>query len=533
MVIPDLLGRLSGIPSKIGDTGSRLPAHLIDPYPLTLDSPFLRLSQRDVLTLRDAFEHFLSLAESGGGKTSGPLYTLLERYMLMGFGGLICTYKSDEISRVIALAKSTGREDSLVIVRPGGFWKTNLLDFELTREGQGAGRVDEATSLLMEAITNAAPKGYRESKDSIWEEAVSRLIRFSMLLLRAAGFRIHMDNLTAITDGIPSLHPSGMGLVWPSDSLVQDCLARAKGQGADVDTVKTCETFFTQQLTKPGSSRFVANVLASWQNMSDHFTQAGPVKELLFAEHPTFTPDVSKYSAIVCLGLPVAEYAMAGKVAQLTYKASFINALLRRQGLEGGRPCFLLIDEYQFLASPLDAKLMQAGRSSWVSACMLTQGIPNLYAAMEPGRAHDVVDSMLGNFGCIIGGRTKCRVTSNWLSETINRALIYRWSGGINCSDGYSSGWSAGVGGGSSEGGGSHSSNSNWSSGSNGGWSYSEGSNTGWRLDRDLAVPPETFLTLSGGGPPSYRVQTVLVKAGKRFRASGGKPYIGVSWPQH
>src|SRR5437016_3178369 len=120
MVFPGFLERLSGIPPEMGDIGSRLPAHLINPYPLTLDSPFLRIGPHDVLTLRDAFEHFLALMESGGGKTSGPLYTLLALYLRLGFGGLICTYKSDETARVIALAKATGREDSLVIVMPGG-----------------------------------------------------------------------------------------------------------------------------------------------------------------------------------------------------------------------------------------------------------------------------------------------------------------------------------------------------------------------------------------------------------------------------
>ncbi len=525
-VLQRRLARLSGFSLE---AGSRPSAP--QDYPLGLVAPFLSLSPYDTLSLRDAYEHFICLGETGSGKTSGPLKSILSQYMRLGWGGLICTYKTDEVARVIALAKATGREDSLLIITPGGPWKANLLDFELTREGAGAGRVEEAVALLMEAITNAAPKGYRESKDSIWDEAVSRMIRFGMLLLRAAGFRVHMDNLVALTDGIPDRHPSG-GLLWPAGSLVHTCLARAKALHANVDTVNTCETYFTQQLTKAGSSRFVASVLASWQNMSDTFTQEGPVKNLLFAEHPTFTPDISKQGAIVVLALPISEYGLAGKIAQLTYKGSFINALLRRQGLEGGRPCFLLIDEYQFLASPLDVKAMLAARSSALSVCVLTQSISNLYAAMEPGRAHDAVDAMLGNFGTVIGGRNKCRVTTNWLADTINRAMVYRYNGGTSVSDGTSGGWNSGISGGSSGGSNGSSSNSGWSSGMNGGWSYSDGSNTGWRLDRDYPIPPETFLKLLGGGPPHYRVQTVLVKAGKRFHASGGKPYIGVAWPQ-
>src|SRR5688572_16171716 len=123
-----LLARLSGFSLE---AGGRPPAP--QGYPVGPDSPFLFLSPYDALPPRDAYEHFNCLSETGGGKPSGPATAILSQYMRLGWGGLICTYKTDEVARVIALAKETGREDSLLIVTPGGPWKTNLLDFELTR----------------------------------------------------------------------------------------------------------------------------------------------------------------------------------------------------------------------------------------------------------------------------------------------------------------------------------------------------------------------------------------------------------------
>jgi hypothetical protein len=534
------LTRLSGIPLDAGAApaamiepgAARTPSHVVlANYPLTLDDPFLHLSPYDCLTLREGpMEHFLITGESGAGKTSLSKI-ILAAYLRQGWGGVICTYKTDDTARAVALAKATGRENSLIVVRPGGPWCTNLLDFELTREGAGAGLVENIPALLMEAITNASSKGYRASKDDIWDDSVGRNLRHGTLLMHAAGLRVTMDRLVDMADGVPSLHPTTGGLIWPADSLVLECLNRAKARGADVATVTLCERYFTRQLTQPGSSRFVSSVLQSWLNMSDFF-QFPTVKNLLFAEHPTFTPDVSRKGAIVILDLP-AEYGQAGRVAQLTYKAAFIRECLRRQGLPPGeRPCFLLCDEYQFLATALDAKLMQAGRSSWVSACCLTQNLPNLYAVMEPGRAHDVVDSIIGNFGTVILGRNKCHVTNKWAAETIGRALVYRWNGGMQRTAGEQRGWNTGVSGGSSAGGGGSSSNSGWSSGTSGGWSASDSVSSGLREERDFDIPPETWLKLSGGGPPYYRVQTILVKGGKRFRANAGKPYLAVAWRQ-
>ena len=327
------LARLSGFSLE---AGSRPPASPTDPYPLTLDSPFLSLSPYDALTLRDAYEHFICLGETGSGKTSGPAKSILEQYMRQGWGGLFCaSLKSDDVSRVIAMAKETGREASLIVVAPGSGWRCNVLDWELSRPGSGAGLVENATGLLMEVISNNAPNGQRTSKDSIWEEATARLIRYAMLLIRAAKRRITMDALKAVVDGMPAPHPTVPGLLWPPNSYLRDCLDSAKTQSADYPA---CAGFFTQEMTKPGGSRFVSSVVYTFQNMTDAF-QSGPVKELFFSD-TTFTPAMCAQGAIVVLALPVAEFGPVGKAAQLLFKAVTIKELLRRQGLAGGRPCF-------------------------------------------------------------------------------------------------------------------------------------------------------------------------------------------------
>jgi hypothetical protein len=73
------------------------------------------------------------------------------------------------------------------------------------------------------------------------------------------------------------------------------------------------------------------------------------------------------------------------------------------------------------------------------------------------------------------------------------------------------------------------SSSGGFNSGSSHGMSSGVNHSMGVREERDFALPEETFVNLAVRG--GY-VQSVLMKAGRQFRSSGGKPYMGVVWPQ-
>jgi hypothetical protein len=156
---------------------------------------------------------------------------------------------------------------------------------------------------------------------------------------------------------------------------------------------------------------------------------------------------------------------------------------------------------------------------------------------MEAGRAHDVVDALTGNFATIIFGRQKCRVTNSFAQETIQRSMTLRYSGGETVGEGTSK--TVGLSSGSTHGGGSGGQGGQTSYSYNYGESLSHtlsgnwSENHNWRQEMDFACPAETFLTLRGGGPPDYLVDTVLVKAAKRFAANGGRPWLYLSWPQN
>ncbi len=518
-----LLARLSNMEPE-----SRLVAK---PYPHGLDRPLLRLGNGAFLNLGDFFEHFMCFGGTGSGKTTGVMRALLRMYLKMGFGGLVCTVKSDDTERIVRIAQETGRGNDVRIIRPGGPFAFNFLDYEFNRPGAGGGLIENAVSIFMEAIENRADGGKRSQGDSYWNEGVRRLLRHSMETLRLGGMPVSMESIKAIIDGMPFFNPAKGRPDYPPDSLLVECLGRAEVQGHDV---RHLHAYWHREMARPGSDRQVAGIISTFTNMADPFL-SGPVAELFACRGPsTWEPDVTRYGSIVILDLPVSEYGDVGRSFQICMKKIWIDALLRRQGLSiGERPCFLLCDEYQFLASPAsDARLMQAGRSSWVSAFCLTQNLNNLYAAFEPQRGQYQALSMLGNFSTLIFCRNHDKTTNEWASETIAKRVVRRRNAGTSGSDTSSWGGNAGINSGHS----SSPQGGSWSHGYSGGqsWQQSESYSTsaGWSEQEAWPVMPAVFTQLASGGPQNkYMVQTVLFKAGKRFPPRG-QPFMGVQFPQ-
>jgi type IV secretory pathway TraG/TraD family ATPase VirD4 len=483
-------------------------------YPFGLDDALLHMSGT-TWTLGDSFEHAIVLGGTGSGKTSAVMRTLLGRYLRYGYGGLVCTVKSDDTQRILRLAAEADRLDDVMVINPSQPWVLSFLDHELTRAGQGAGNVENAVSVLMEVVEARADGGRRQQSDAYWTEGARRLLRHSIEAIRLAGLRVTMRDIGAVIHGMPVAGEGGQP-VSPTDSFLVECMARAEASGHDV---RHLHNYFWRELARPGANRQVSGIVSTLTNMMDPLL-SGHVATLLASERESnWTPELTRTGKIIILDLPISEWGEVGRNAQLLVKKVWIDAMLRRQGLPRGEvPCFLLCDEYQVLATPSDAKLMQAGRSSCVSALCLTQNLNNLYACFDGVRAQYQAHAMLGNFSTLIGCRNHDKTTNEWFADTIAKTLVRRRNHSVSWGESSSSGGNMGYNHGRS----SSAQGGSWSSGSNAGYAWNSGesfnTSSGMSEQFEYPVAPSVFTGLASGGKSHhYQVQAVVFKAGKRF----------------
>ena len=93
---------------------------------------------------------FKFLAELDLESLRGSGKSLARVYLKNGFGGLVLCAKPDEKDTWIRYAQDTGREEDLILFSKDSKYEFNPLDYELTREGKGAGDVFNLSYLFME-----------------------------------------------------------------------------------------------------------------------------------------------------------------------------------------------------------------------------------------------------------------------------------------------------------------------------------------------------------------------------------------------
>jgi type IV secretory pathway TraG/TraD family ATPase VirD4 len=191
--------------------------------------------------------------------------------------------------------------------------------------------------------------------------------------------------------------------------------------------------------------------------------------------------------------LPVQEFRLVGRIANLAWKYCFQVAVLRRTQPRHGylRPVFLWADEAQNFVTKFDAEYQAVARSSGGCTVYLTQNRESYRRVLGNS---DAVDSLLGNlqakFFCQNSGET-----NEWAAKLLGERWLH-----VN---------STNVGQGRSDDihqqqTGNHSS----------GVTRSE--------QRRFFVEPATFTTLKRGGPQhQYQVEAIVYNGGHLFANPG------------
>ena len=120
-----------------------------------LDTPLLKLSPKDELTVRDILQGNLIAGGAGSGKTSGSGRNLAHALLKNNFGGLVLTAKSSEKDLWIRYCEETGRRDSLLIVSPDikdNPMTFNFLNWESKRPGRGGGHALNIRLFLIDIL---------------------------------------------------------------------------------------------------------------------------------------------------------------------------------------------------------------------------------------------------------------------------------------------------------------------------------------------------------------------------------------------
>jgi hypothetical protein len=500
-----------------------------------LDTPLLRISPRDLFTLRDACNGVHIFGAIGSGKTSGSGKALASAYLRAGMGFLVLCAKPEEVALWIKYARENGRARSVVIFdETRGF---NFITYELARQGwAGLPNVTECIMRVLEFADHAMGAG-GQANDPFWPQAVRQAINYALPAIYAAWGNVTVANIidfvvSAATKAEQYNDPDFAGQSYAARTLHKMHHAPAVRMPA-AEQRPVLEFWFRQYPAIPEKTR--GNVSISLSAKLDRFRH-GRMRDC-FCGHTDIVPEMILNGAIVIMAMSVLTWNEDGNIGQMIFKYMTQRMIESRNGLPPQyreRPVAIWADEAQYFVSVKDDEFLSTCRASRACVVFLTQTLPAYYARLGKDRT-DAVDGIVGKFNTHIFHLNACNRTNTFASQLIGRGIQLRstsgGSFGTNTSRGMAQGTNtnrgtsknSGASYGPNSGGWNHGDGSSSGSGDNHGTNVGEGQNEGrsWSAAEtmDLLVEPSFFAKeLKSGGPANDNIVSALwFKTGGSF----------------
>ncbi|MBL7681770.1 MAG: TraM recognition domain-containing protein [Flavipsychrobacter sp.] len=480
----------------------------------TLSTVLCRLGPYgDTFTVREACQGLLCFGEIGSGKSCLMNSLFLESFLRCGMNGIISVVKSGEGAEIARIAKACGREKDLIVFNEETNLSFSLLEYVLNRKDSSAKEITNLSNLLMRIYR--ITKSYREnsqtgSNDHYWEDSLESLIQFIIQLLILAKEPVNIINMQqVILDLLTEDELKRYNTIWADlnnphipaerqDEIWTDYMKWANSNAFlrafqkvnerndlaedEMQMLKQVGDFFLKIFPKL-SEKTTSVIVQSFITLTQPF-QSGMLRK-------HFTEGVSdelrpencfENNKIIIIDFPVKSWGLPGIYAASICKEAFQLAAERRiiDDDSAGKASFIWIDEAHHLLTNNDTSFQLTARSKNIACVYITQTLPSIKATLGESAGQERVKSLVSNLGLKIFLANSCTDTNSWASKLIGQYRAETVSSVI---------------------GGDRS-----------------GSRTYSETLRDI-VPPEEFAKLRTGGPPQYKIEAIMFKAGKKWKS--------------
>ena len=449
--------------------------------------------------LSDALTGVCVFGATGSGKTSGPAKHLAYGYLAAGFGGLVLCAKKEERRQWEHWAAECDRTDDLVIIDASGQNRFNFMAWEASRPEAGGGLTINIVNLLDEIATAiSGGSGQTEGgggSNKFWEDALHHMNTNLVDLPLFAEIPVSLPLLADIVASAPLNPEQASSDEWKEQSVCGKILKEAdeatkKADAGTRDDFMRCQKYWEVEF--PNLAEKTRSIISLTFSMLARPLVTRPLREL-FSADTNIKPEDTFGGKIIIVDLPVQEFRLVGRIANLAWKYCFQVAVLRRTPPTKPdaylRPVFLWADEAQNFVTNFDAEYQATARSAGGCTVYLTQNRESYGRVLKNMNA---VDSLLGNLQCKFFCQNTGQ-TNDWASFILGQ----RWVKITGTSAGQSRSDATPK-------------NPDEQRSHNSGVNRSE--------QKKLFVEPAMFTTLKRGGPAhNFQVEAIVFNGGNLF----------------
>lgn len=381
----------------------------------------------DAFYLADALTGVCIFGATGSGKTSGPAKHLAYGYLAAGFGGLVLCAKPEERRQWQQWAADCGRADDLIIVDASGGSRFNFIAWEASRPDAGGGLGINIVNMLDEIATAISGSTEGGGNSKFWEDALHHMNTNLVDLALLAGREVTLPLLRSILTTAATQPEQVLDTGWQQNSVCANVIEEADRVTMDAHPHKRanfeeCRDYWLVEF--PNLSEKTRSIIVLTFSMLVRPLITPPLRQI-FSTDTTIKPEDTFDGKIIIVDLPVQEFRLVGRIANLAWKYCFQIAVLRRTQPADResflRPVFLWADEAQNFVSKFDSEYQAVARSAAGCTVYLTQNRESFRRVLKN---NDAVDSLLGNlqakFFCQNSGET-----NEWAAKLLGERWLH------------------------------------------------------------------------------------------------------------
>lgn len=404
------------------------PAPLPDFHPATIIRAW---GGEHAFTIADALTGVCGFGATGSGKTSGIAKHLALGYLAAGMGGIVLTAKKEERRQWEEWVSLTGREGDLIRFGVDSPYCFNFLEWEAQRSGSGGGLTMNIVALLDEiagamAGNVGAADGGGDNK--FWEDALHHMFMNLVDLPTFTGIPVTLPLLRSILVSAPQSSADVSSAEWKERSVCAqilheaDAATRNAGDNIRAD-FEECASYWLREF--PALSEKTRSIIVLCFSMLVRPFITRPLRQLFGLPESNIQPEDCFSGKIILVDLPVQEFRLAGRLANLAWKYCFQVAVMRRtlpaQPNAYLRPVFLWADEAQNFVTRFDAEYQAVARSAGGCTVYLTQNRESYRRVLGND---DTVDSLLGNLQAKFFCQNGSTATNGWSSSLLGERWV-------------------------------------------------------------------------------------------------------------
>ncbi len=426
---------------------------------LGLDRVVFRMPGTNVdISVRHLLEGSVGFGSSGSGKSTGWAKHQAMAMLRAGFGFCVLCVKPGERKTWEEYVRRTNRDDDLVIFDKNSPYKFDVLNYEVSRSGDGAGEIINLINLLLgieQQIQIHKAGSSSNEGEQFWVQSKSRLIEWTITLLKLAGFAVTVGNMRKLVSSCfnendaerffklqaglsnPDLDREAKLKIFSEyKSFVESSFFLTVYEKANLRPNMDMEELEQMEM----ASEYWLNdfprlapktrgiILESFQGVLQVFGK-GILKEKFSSglSEELLPENIYKKSKVVIVDFSVKEFKLAGIYAATLYKMAFQSCMERRIAIseETPVPVCLWIDEYHSLCSPLTDSIFQSiCRESLVASVYITQNINGLLFAMGSHMPEARAKSLIGNMNLKYFNSNSDFLTNDYASEIIGEHFV-------------------------------------------------------------------------------------------------------------